>query len=347
MTSSNGAERRREAAIAGLGQRVRAAVAAAVPRGARVALLDFPEYGNVGDSVIWLGQLAAIRAAGATVEYAASVASYDGARLRRNLRPGEAVVLLSGGGNFGDLWPLHGELRKRVLSELPDFRIVQLPQSIHFNDPRNVDATRNLLKGHGSFTLMVRDEASKALAQERLDQPVVLCPDVAFALGPVARPVAPEQPIVWLSRDDQEGPATPTGAGDGPARIDWVDEPDLQLPIFDRVLARWKAAGGPVSARWIARSLHSRAAIRMRHGARMLARGHVVVTNRLHGMILSMLMGVPQFVSDTRQGKISAFHGTWLRDALPGVMCATEREALARGRALAESLAAEGAHEAG
>ena len=44
----------REAAIAELGRRVRDEIAAVVPRGARVALLDFPEYGNVGDSIIWL-----------------------------------------------------------------------------------------------------------------------------------------------------------------------------------------------------------------------------------------------------------------------------------------------------
>ena len=73
----------REAAIGKLGQLVRDAIGAVVPRGSRVALLDFPEYGNVGDSVIWLAQLAALRAAGASVVYVAGVSSYDARELRR------------------------------------------------------------------------------------------------------------------------------------------------------------------------------------------------------------------------------------------------------------------------
>lgn len=332
--------------IAGLGQQVRDAVSALVPRGARVALLDFPDYGNVGDSMIWLGQLAALRAAGASVAYAASAARYDPQSLRRRLRPGEDLVLLSGGGNFGDLWPVSGELRKRVLSELANFHVVQMPQSIHFADDRNLLVVRALLKSHPSFTLMVRDQGSMALARERLEHPAVLCPDAAFALGPLARPAPAEQPIVWLSRDDREGPELRSVPAAGPARVDWVEEPVGHAPLFERVAARWTAANGRLPERVSVRLLRSRAATRMRHGRRMLARGHVVVTNRLHGMILSILMGIPHFVSDTRQGKISAFHRTWLADSPPGIMCDSEGEAIARARVLAESLVT-GAHAAG
>ncbi len=346
MMRSPEGEAGRKKTITALGQQVRQAVAALVPRGSRVALLDFPDYGNVGDSMIWLGQLAALRAAGASVAYAASAAGYDPRSLRRRLRPGKDTILMSGGGNFGDLWPVSAELRKRVLSELADFRVVQMPQSIHFAEERNLDATRTLLGRHPSFTLMVRDERSSALARERLGHPVILCPDAAFALGPVARPAPAEQPIVWLSRDDREGPESRSVPAAGPSRVDWVNEPDGRAPLIERMAVSWTAAGRRLPEHLSMGLLRSRAATRVRHGASMLARGQVVVTNRLHGMILSLLMGIPQFVSDTRQGKISAFHRTWLADALPGVLCETEGEALSRARALAESLVT-GANAAG
>ncbi|HKP30260.1 MAG TPA: polysaccharide pyruvyl transferase family protein, partial [Gemmatimonadales bacterium] len=165
MTEATGDSARRSATIADLGRKVRDAITALVPREGRVALLDFPQYGNVGDSAIWLGQLAAVRATGALVAYASSAPGFDAREMRARMRPANGVVLLSGGGNFGDLWPVHGELRRKVLSELREYRVVQLPQSIHFEDDRNRASTRALLHGHPSFTLLVRDEPSRREAE--------------------------------------------------------------------------------------------------------------------------------------------------------------------------------------
>jgi pyruvyl transferase EpsO len=336
----------REAAISSLGGQVRDTIAGLVPRGSRVALLDFPDYGNVGDSAIWLGQLAALRASGAVVAYAASAPGYDSAELRRTVRADEGVVLLSGGGNFGDLWPVHGELRRKVLTDLRDYPVVQLPQSIHFSDERNRASMQSLLRAHPSFTLLVRDEPSRDLAESLLEQPVVLCPDVVFALGPLPRPSRPEQPVVWLSRDDQEGPGGRAQRPGDPHAVDWIDEPVVPLPLLERAVNRWKRTGRGVPAAMDVTLLRRRAELRVRHGTRMLSRGHVVVTNRLHGMILSLLMGIPHFVSDTKQGKIGAFHRTWLASATPDVLCDSETEALDRARALAAALGAGTAHAA-
>ncbi len=329
----------RDSTILALGQALRAAVGLVVPRGARVALLDFPEYGNVGDSAIWLGQLAALRAAGATVAYAAGISTYDPRELRRNVGPADGVVLLSGGGNFGDVWPRHCEFRARVIDDLPDYHLVQMPQSIHFVDPRNLELTRRVLRRHPHLTILVRDGPSRVLAEQGLEHPAVLCPDAAFALGPIPRPCAPDQAIVWLSRHDREGPAARPAVPDGPTPVDWVYEPNFRVPMMTRLARLWHRGGGTVPAGLGVRLQHGRAKFRLRHGCRMLARGRVVVTNRLHGQILALLMGVPHFVSDTRQGKLGAFYRTWLAQAMPGVMCESEAEALLRAGQLVDAMA--------
>lgn len=331
----------RDTTITALGQAVRDAIGSVVRRGSRVALLDFPEYGNVGDSAIWLGQLAALRAVGASVVYAAGTSTYDPVELRRKVGPADGVVLLSGGGNFGDLWPSHGEFRARVIADLPDFRLVQLPQSIHFSDPRNLELTRGLLRRHSRLTILVRDEPSRVLAEQGLEHEAVLCPDAAFALGPIPRPCAPDQAIVWLSRHDKEGPAARPAAPDGPTPVDWAEEPNLRAPLVNRLASLWHRRGGKVPTGMAGRLLRGRAEVRLRHGCRMLARGRVVVTNRLHGQILALLMGLPHFVSDTPQGKLGAFHRTWLADAMPGVLCESETLALCRAAELAASMASE------
>jgi pyruvyl transferase EpsO len=52
---------------------------------------------------------------------------------------------------------------------------------------------------------------------------------------------------------------------------------------------------------------------RLRRGLAHLARGQVVVTDRLHGHVLCMLMGVPHVVLPDRYGKTLAFIETWTR----------------------------------
>jgi pyruvyl transferase EpsO len=53
----------------------------------------------------------------------------------------------------------------------------------------------------------------------------------------------------------------------------------------------------------------------LRAGVRILESGRVVITNRLHGHILSLLLGIPHVLLDTEQGKLSSFFDTWTRDS--------------------------------
>jgi pyruvyl transferase EpsO len=49
-------------------------------------------------------------------------------------------------------------------------------------------------------------------------------------------------------------------------------------------------------------------------GCRILARGRVVITNRLHAHLLCTMMGLPHVVCDTSNGKVFAYRDTWIRD---------------------------------
>src|SRR5215218_5265998 len=152
-----------------------------LPVGTNVALVNFPNHANAGDSAIWLGALASLRRMQVAIRYRASWATYEPRALRRAL--GDGVVLLQGGGNFGDLYPANQQAtRERVLADLADVRTIQLPQSLHFEDSANLDRMRKLCESHSDFTLLVREEASLAVAREHFAVPIELCPDLALAL---------------------------------------------------------------------------------------------------------------------------------------------------------------------
>lgn len=298
-----------------------------IPPGTRVALLDFPAYSNVGDSAIWLGQLALLRAAGARVVYAASRMAYRPRALERAVGR-DGVVLISGGGNLGDLWPPHQQFRERVLDEHPGCRIIQLPQSIHFDHATGLNRAQAVFAGHRGFVLMVRDHRSLAMAEDLVGDRARLCPDMSFGLGPLPRTGEPDVDLAVHRRDDHEGPVPPPG---GPATFDWLTE-----DRWTRLLSR--LANGRFGGLTVVRPLMTRvAARRLGRGCRLLSSARIIVTNRLHGHLLCVLMDIPHFVSDTVQGKVRAYLETWAAPRQNLVLCASEAEAVARARGYLES----------
>lgn len=49
-------------------------------------------------------------------------------------------------------------------------------------------------------------------------------------------------------------------------------------------------------------------------GFDLLGSAHFVITDRLHGHILSTVIGVPHVLMDSKLGKNLNFHNTWTRD---------------------------------
>jgi pyruvyl transferase EpsO len=295
-----------------------------LPRGSRVALVNFPNHANAGDPALWLGERAALDRIGAEVVYTASWASYDPDTLRQEL--GDGTILIHAGANFGDLYPhRQAATRERLLADLPDIRTIQLPQSIHFQDPANRDRLRRLCEAHSDFTLLAREPQSLAYAEEHFAVPSALCPDPVFSLGMRPLPDEPRVDLLWLSRTDPEavGYAVPPTYDISFEALDWLaplpDEPRWPtgdrlrrafnaalLPRFERgsSLARrlWRANARtfePLAERWVDR------------GCRILARGYVVVTDRLHGHLLSLLQGTPHVVMDNSYGKLRSVYDQW------------------------------------
>jgi exopolysaccharide biosynthesis predicted pyruvyltransferase EpsI len=303
-------------------QRTNAALTELVPYGARVALLDHPVHGNVGDHMIWLGQRKALRKLRARTVYACTAATYNRDEMAAIL--GDGLVLIHGGGNLGDLWPRHQKLREQIIQDFPNNRIIQLPQSIHFTDAANAATARGCLKAHGGVTIMVRDRTSLRLAGELLGIDVVLCPDMAFALGPLKRSRAPIYDTVYLKRTDKEA------QGDLPAQAvrqllrndatviecDW-----LETGRRERILGRMDTRCPSVfrsglGQRYLRSALYDRqSSICLHRGIRILSEGRRVLTDRLHGFILSVLLGIPVVPLDNSTGKISSFIHTWFGDA--------------------------------
>lgn len=310
-------------------------LASLLPRGTRCGLVMYPDHWNAGDSAIWWGTRLLLDRLGVVVDYACDPWSYDPRRLRTALP--EGPILLLGGGNFGDAYGREQGLRLRVVEDFPDRKIVQLPQSIWFRSPAALEQMSELLSRCHNFTLLVRDEASLAIARSHFPSTAMsLCPDAALGLDlPAVELPAVDRtadvPVMALWRNDAESSAVLPPLPEGWISRDWTLQGGVlpadearQLTTAARSFKEWvgnpPAIGEPCPLRrrlawrhmpWLWDQLAEDRTLR---GCRILARGRVVITNRLHAHLLCTMMGLPHVVCDTSNGKVFAYRDTWMRD---------------------------------
>ena len=290
------------------------AVTRLLPAGTSYALVDFPNHQNVGDSAIWLGEIALLtRLMKDKPRYVCDYYNFDPDELR-TCHP-DGPILIHGGGNFGDIWPEHQGFRERILETFPDREIIQLPQTVSFSDPANADRCARLIERHRHFTLLVRDRVSEAWVREHLPCPVELLPDMAFGMGALASPVAPRHAAFLLLRGDSERASYDRAALEklpDTVHDDWLEEP-ADFPAQCEFKTRFNAWGrkGSTMAKGRFHLFSHLAQGRLDRGLRMLGSGRVVITDRLHAHILSTLMDKPHVVLDNNYGKIFSYIDAW------------------------------------
>lgn len=95
-------------------ERIHETLGPLIPLGAPLALFDFPNHRNVGDSTIWLGELDYLKRwhPRSRIVWMSDIRL----ALARPLPalPEGCVILIHGGVNFGDFWEHHQRLRERL-----------------------------------------------------------------------------------------------------------------------------------------------------------------------------------------------------------------------------------------
>lgn len=288
-----------------------------IPGGRPLALFDFPNHSNVGDSAIWLGEQDYLmkRGLSSSVVWMTDAAAAEVRELPA--LPHDCIVLIHGGGNFGDLWPDHQRLRERLLQHYRAHRIIQLPQSIHFSDALKAEQSRAIFSAHPDFHLVVRDYQSLRIAQALYACHTHLCPDMALHLVRWQRPTSATHDLFALLRTDREQRAeagTSSASRHNIVFDDWINEAPNAAVRADRTLLTLETRypNRFTTPQAVRQFLYKRlAAQRMDRGCRQLASGRVLISDRLHAHILCTMMGIPHVVLDNSYRKIGNFRDAW------------------------------------
>lgn len=301
-------------------------------------LWDFPNYSNVGDSAIWLGEIKALQSFFGRPPFQICECLHQSMTLPALEQ--DVQIILSGGGNFGDLWKPFQLFRERVVAHYSLNRIVLMPQTIHFSRVSNLNRCRRIFLSHSNLCIMARDIPSFEIAQTLHNGQTELVPDMAFALGKISPPCKPSVQILALLRSDKEMMKREKQVFPSEMPVlDWLVEPKLiegrllvHLEKFERLIGL--TAHKPLS--FFRTFLFNRMArVRLRRGCAILARGKVVITDRLHGHILCVMMNIPHVVLDNSYGKIASFREAWRSGCCESCLQASSiGEALVKARYL-------------
>jgi pyruvyl transferase EpsO len=68
---------------------------------------------------------------------------------------------------------------------------------------------------------------------------------------------------------------------------------------------------------------------RLSRGCQLLSSGRGVITDRLHGHILCVLLGIPHILLDNSYGKVRGCYKTWTHPCNFARWCDTPQEAMA------------------
>lgn len=287
--------------------------------GKKVLFLDLPIYLNVGDLLIEEGTEALFRELHVKVVGRGSFV--DQKRLSKIKIDENILIILQGGGNFGDIYPRHQNYRKKVVEMFPKNEIIMLPQSVHFWDENNFSAEARIFESHKNLLLCARDRYSYDFLSDAMPKVhVELLPDMAYTL--LNRLHSENTPHIsektnrelFFYRKDQESIYEMTDS-----YCDWSDlikdSEKRKLKLIKRRLKRFAKLNVSFRAysSWGTFRRHM-----IKKAVKHFIKFDKVSSDRLHGVILSQLLGIPIHFRDNNYGKLSRYMDTWFKEVTNG-----------------------------
>lgn len=276
---------------------------------------DLPYYHNTGDVLIWEGTQELLK----KVPYKC-LGKSSMYRFKLKKLPKNAVILLQGGGNFGDLWRQHQEFRLHIMQSYPENKIIILPQSIFYENPDMIEADAIEMAKHKNTYIFVRDESSYSILEKHFKNNMGLIPDMAFCADTdkLRKYKLKEMPkALFLKRNDKEFADAPYADffKDIKLPLETLDWPHMKKKNKEAYLLK-KVFMKKFTPHFILnyyadkyfRSSH------IKKGVEFISSYQEIYTTRLHGAILSLLLGKKCVLFDNSYNKNSNFINTWLKD---------------------------------
>lgn len=281
-----------------------------LPKKERAFIFLAADYGNIGDIAITHAQENFLRKTlpkHQTISIPISSTRHYIKSIKKQINTNDIVTIV-GGGNMGSLYPDIEELRQLVIRSFPNNRIICFPQTLDWDESKKSLQTlkqiSNIYSKHSDIHLFARESISYKKLNELFKSfdnvHIALVPDIVMSttaetLGTLDCS-APEG-ILRCLRNDKESALTAS-------QYDHLDKILVKTgySIFD---TDTHAGGSQLDTTYCSKLLADKLS--------QFRAAKLVVTDRLHGMILCLLSGTPCLVLPNSNHKIRQTWLDWLQ----------------------------------
>lgn len=293
-------------------------------------LLDTPDHINIGDQMIWQGEMDFFESVGISPSYISSHPHFDWRSFSK-----DTLILLHGGGNFGDVWKGPNEFRLKAVKKYQNNRIIVLPQSVQYNNKSLLERDSAIYGAHKNLTICARDTYSYELLKKHFKNEILLVPDMAFSssyTNPNSREKATKK--LLMKRIDRENKSNMNY--NDLKEFETLDWPTCEISLknylwrgvekLNREFAKYFVSKNKIDTTFGLGVKRDRSYY-IKMGTSFMAQYSFVASTRLHGHILALHLGIPSVIIDNNYGKNSRFYDTWLKD-IPSSTLAINTEEL-------------------
>lgn len=240
---------------------------------------------------------------------------FDKNNIKKFIKPDD-LLLVTGGGFMGSLWP-EGELVVRDVVEMfPNNKIVIFPQTIYFSKDdkgRSMkEESKRIYNQHENLFISVREKRSLELlkCEFNLMKNEIYVPDIAlFEKVTINREIFDRDGMLMCMRSDKE-------KIDNSVYLNYLmrysEENQINYVYTDTVVD--KKLDELMRDKFLKEKLNE------------MKKSRIVVTDRLHGMIMSVISETPCIVFDNSSGKVSGVYN-WISH-LPQILMIQDMNAV-------------------
>ena len=271
--------------------------------GKKLILIGQPVHSNLGDYAIVNAELDYIKDIKQDADVIViSMPFYHAHQeyLKKNVGK-EDIIMISGGGWMGDLWPINELVIQDVVNSFKNNPIIIFPQTVFFEKKEALFKTAiEIYSSHDRLYIFARDQRSYRVFIDELGLPENRCylvPDIVYSLKHELKQNISRRNVCFCLRNDLEK----TSKAEEIEKIKsfFVDK-GYDIHYTDTVL---KKRNDKVSI--------NKANVYKKIDE--FSTYKFIVTDRLHGMLFSLLSKTPCLVFDNKTKKVSE-SSKWVKD---------------------------------
>lgn len=261
----------------------------------KILLLQTPEHNNLGDHAIALAEKMWLE--DNYPQYAIIEFSFDDIKFRFNaikrIVSKDDIIILPGGGNFGDLYTFEEVQRRKIIKSFTENKIIIMPQSINYSSTesgnKQLSKTKRVLDLHKDLTIVCRDEVSFNFAKtEFLKNKILLCPDIVHYMhGLVSEPEQRDGVLLSFRNDKEKVMSSSTRE-----RIEsFLESRNITFVFQDTVINECVYKENREQ--------------KIKEVLSLFAKSKLIITDRFHGVVFSVITDTPCIVFKSLDHKIS------------------------------------------